>query len=83
MTDPDFAPARRAAIYQCCGATHALHVPAGFSAFCGHCGRPMLVCNADVRGCGSTPAVPEASAPVVEDVEPPKQETWRDRPPLL
>lgn len=88
MIDSDVTEARRAAV--------ALAQQPGRTAFCGPCGRPIAVCDADPRGCGSTPAEDEAPVTngkrpvfswddrgITTDAPPPKQETWRDREPLL
>ena len=61
-----------------------MNIPPGFALHCGYCGKVMERCK-----CGTTPAgvhVPELpkDVPVAEPPEEPtKQETWRDRPPLL
>jgi hypothetical protein len=35
-----------------CATMHDLHIPPGYTVHCGTCGRPQVVCNADVRGSG-------------------------------
>ena len=64
----------------------AMAATPAFALNCGHCRRPLYICNNDRRGCGGVPAqdADEAqAAPVVEQRAPTKPETWRDRPPLL
>jgi hypothetical protein len=55
--DNSFTAERRRVVseYACaaCGVTHALNIPPGYTLFCSSCGRPQVVCNADVRGGGS------------------------------
>jgi hypothetical protein len=73
MTPNDF---EREYAARCVVVASTLFVP-----HCGYCGKPMQACV-----CGTKPAKDDAPKDDVQKAEPPppdKEETWRDRPPLL
>lgn len=78
MTDLDFTP-ERARVVHCmnCGMhDKAVQLRPGYAQFCGTCGRPMMVCNADSKGCGSGQAGGTVSLPTQAEAEPaPVEET--------